>query len=243
MLVMNWMSHDPVTINPDESMFQAMRLLEKNHIRRLPVVKKNKLVGMVTERDIKAAYPSAATLLAANELPYLLDKVKVRELMQFDPTTIHVHDTVEEAAQVMMANKIGGLPVMDEGRLVGIITESDIFRALVSLSGVNLGGVQFALEVEDLPGSIKAPADTIRRYGGRIVSILTSYDQAPEGRRRVYIRTKQLDRSRLKLLQEDLSRVGQLIYVLDGRSGRKELFASADWIMSGGGSTDKRVAG
>jgi len=242
MLVMNWMSHDPVTIKPDESMFQAMRLLEKNRIRRLPVVKKNKLVGIVTERDIKAAYPSAATLLAANELPYLLDKVKVRELMRSDPVTVHVHDTVEEAAQLMMAHKIGGLPVLEEGRLAGILTESDVFRALVSLSGVNLGGVQFALELEDLPGSIKAPADVIRRFGGRIVSILTSYDQAPEGRRRVYIRTKNLNRARLEELQEDLSRVGQLLYVLDGRSGHKELFASADWIVSRG-PTGKRATG
>jgi acetoin utilization protein AcuB len=231
MLVANWMSRDLVTASPDTSLHEAMRLLEKNRIRRLPVVKKKKLVGMVTERDLKAAYPSAATLLSTHELPYLLDKVRLRELMTKDPVTIEVYDTVEEAADTMMTWKIGGLPVMDEDHLVGIITESDVFRAMVSVTGLHPGGIQYALILDDRPGSIKNAADVIRRFGGRLVSILTSYDQMPEGKRMVYIRSKGLDRSRLNELQEDLSRVGRLLYVLDGRDKKKQLFTSPESIL------------
>jgi acetoin utilization protein AcuB len=242
MLVATWMSRDVISATPDTSLHEAMRLLEKNRIRRLPVVKKRKLVGVVTERDLKAAYPSAATLLSAHELPYLLDKVRLRELMTKDPVTIGVYDTVEEAADLMMTHKIGGLPVLDGETLVGVISESDVFRAMVSVSGLHLGGIQYALILDDRPGSIKNAADVIRRFGGRLVSILTSYDGMPEGKRLVFIRSKGLNRARLTELQEDLSRVGQLVYVLDGREKTKELFASPESILALGEKKERATA-
>ncbi len=182
MLVINWMSTRLVGVDPDDSMSQAIRLLKENHIGRLPVIKEGKLVGIVSDKDLKRAGASDATALEVHELAYLLSRVKVKDIMTPKPKTVHIYDTIEEAALVMLENKISGVPVVDDsGAVVAMLTQSDIFRALISLTGVTRGGVQFAVDLPDEPGSIKQAADVVRRYGGRMVSILTSYDRVAEG--------------------------------------------------------------
>lgn len=227
MLAVNWMSPRLVTVSPDENMSQAMRLLKEHHIRHLPVVNKDKLVGIVTDRDLKQASASNATTLDVHELAYLLSRIKVADLMTKDVYTVGVFDTLEEAAMLMLEKRISGVPVLDEeGRVQGMLTQNDIFRALISLTGVSHGGVQFALDMPDEPGSIKKAADAIRSHGGSMVSILTSYDRVAPGHRRVYIRMKGVDRSKLQAINEEISRVGVLLYVLDSREGKKELLAA-----------------
>lgn len=232
MLVVYWMTNDPVTVEPDTPMFQALRLMEKHGLRRLPVIKKREVVGIVTAEDIKAASPSQASLLSTKEIPYMLQQVRVKEIMTPDPVTVMAHATIEEAAELMMDHKVGCLPVKGEEGLAGIITESDVFRALVSLGGVKRGGLQFALELSDEPGSIKRAADVIRFYGGSLVSILTSYDHVPEGRRRVYIRCRNLNRRLLEDAKQQLARAGDLIYVLDNHRKLKEMFVSPEWVLA-----------
>lgn len=226
MLVMNWMSPHLVTVGPDDSMSRAGRLMTEHRIRHLPVLDDGKLVGVVTDRDIKRASASDATTLDAHELAYLLNKVKVREIMTKKPVTAYALDTIEEAALLMLEHRISGLPVVDdEGGVMGMITQDDIFRALINLTGVVHGGVQFALDLPDSPGSIKVAADHIRAFGGRMISILTSKDRVAEGRRKVYIRMSGVDRAKLMELTDLLAQDGVVLYVLDSRNNKKELLA------------------
>lgn len=226
MLVVNWMSTRLVSVDPDDSMSHAMRLLKENHIGRLPVIGNGRLVGIVSDKDLKRAGASDATALEVHELAYLLSRVKVKDIMTPKPITVHMYDTIEEAALIMLESKISGVPVVDDsGAVVAMLTQSDIFRALISLTGVTRGGVQFALDLPDEGGSIKRAADVIRKYGGRMVSILTSYDRVAEGRRRVYIRMKAVDRSKLMQIKDELGQVGVILYILDSRENTKELLA------------------
>ena len=215
MLIRYWMTKNVVAIDTDASMQDAVRLLRKNNIRRLPVMKRGKLVGIVTNLDISRESASQATMLAINELNYLIEKIRVKEIMTSkDIQTVSPTDTVEAAALKMLEKKIGGLPVMDNGKLVGIITESDIFEVLVSMTGVRQGGIQFAFDIIDKPGSVREVLDILRSYGGRIVSILTSYQRAEEGGRHVYIRMKDIDQDKLKLLKDELHNY-HLMYIAD----------------------------
>ncbi len=131
-LVKDWMTPDVVTIYPDTTLPQAHRLMTEKGIRRLPVMKNGRLVGIITRGDIREAEPSDATSLSIWELNYLLATLKVKEIMTPNPITVSQEATISEAAQVMLNNKISGLPVVDgSGKVVGIITESDIFRLVV----------------------------------------------------------------------------------------------------------------
>ena len=226
MLVKNWMSKKVISIDADDSMEDAMGLLKEHGIRRLPVMKKDKLVGIVTDRDLKKASASDATTLEIHELLYLLTKVKVKDIMTKDPITVPPDYTVEETAQVLLESKISGAPVVDEnGEVVGIITQSDLFRVLMSLTGIENCGIQFGLQVEDRAGSIKEVADFVRIYGGRMVSILTSYDDVPAGYRKVYIRMHSVDMEKIKELNDSLSEKALLLYRIDHRQNDRRIYS------------------
>lgn len=213
MLVKGWMTSDVMTIDEDTSMMKASQIMKENNVRRLPVMHKGKLVGMVTDRDIKEASPSKATTLDVHELYYLLSELKVKDIMSKNIISIGPEDTVEKAAVKMLEHRISGLPVVNEkGKLVGMITQGDVFKVLVSLTGIYRGGIQFAFNLEDRPGSIKEVGDVIRKHGGRMVSILTSYDMCDEGCRHVYIRIKDLPDDKLKALTEELDKNFIMLY-------------------------------
>ena len=215
MLVKGWMTSDVMTIDEDTSMMKASQIMKENNIRRLPVMRKGKLVGMVTDRDIKEASPSKATTLDVHELYYLLSELKVKDIMSKNVFTIGPEETVEKAAVKMLEHRISGLPVVnDKGKVVGVITQGDIFKVLVSLTGIYRGGIQFAFNLEDRPGSIKEVGDMIRKHGGRMVSILTSYDMCDEGCRHVYIRIKEIPEDKLKALTDDLDKNFILLYTV-----------------------------
>ncbi len=225
MLVKNWMSKTVVTADVNDSMQDAMKLLKDHHISMLPVMQKGKLVGIITDRDLKRASASDATTLEVHELLYLVSKIKVKDIMTKDPVTIPLNYTVEEAADVLLSNKISGAPVVDgEGELVGTITKSDLFKVLISLTGVGKRGIQFAFQVEDRPGSIKDVADIIRKYGGRMVSILSTYENVPKGYRKVYIRMYGIERAKLLQLKEELKEKATLVYMVDQRENKREIY-------------------
>ena len=215
MLVKGWMTSDVMTIDEDTSMMKASEIMRENNIRRLPVMHKGKLVGIVTDRDIKEASPSKATTLDVHELYYLLSELKIKDIMSTHVFTISPEETVEKAAVKMLEHHISGLPVVnDKGKVVGLITQWDIFKVLVSLTGIYRGGIQFGFNLEDRPGSIKEVGDLIRKHGGRMVSILTSYDMCDEGCRHVYIRIKEIPEDKLKALTEDLDKNFILLYTV-----------------------------
>ena len=224
MLVKNWMHKIVITVDVKDSMHDAIKRLKEHDIRMLPVMKKNKLVGVVTDRDLKRAGASDATTLEMHELFYLLSKIKVEEVMTGDPVTVPFDYTVEEAAEVFLKNKISGAPVVDkEGELVGTITQTDVFRLLISVTGVGRRGFQFAFQLEDRPGSIKV-ADIIRKFGGRMTSILSTYEHVPKGYRNVYIRMYGLDRDKLPEIKEAFQGTATLLYMVDHRENKREIY-------------------
>lgn len=193
MLVEEWMTRDVIHIGPDTSMMKASRLMKDKKIRRLPVVDDNlRIVGIVSDRDIKDASPSKATTLDMHELYYLLSELKVKDIMTKNPVCARQNDSVEGVALVLMERGFGGMPVVDDNnKLVGIITESDIFKVLVTITGVQSGGMQLAFELPNRPGTLRPVLDELRDRGNSVVSVLTSHDtDAPT--RRVYIRLRPL---------------------------------------------------
>ena len=132
--VRDWMTPNPITVTPKTTLPEAHKLMKECHIRRLPVLDHNRLVGIVTLGDLREAEPSHATTLSIYELNYLLAKLSINEIMTREPITIPPDASPREAAKTMLEHKIGGLPVVDSGKVIGIITESDIFRVLVQES-------------------------------------------------------------------------------------------------------------
>lgn len=225
MLVRNWMSQKVITVDEEDSMQDAMKLMKQHGIRMLPVLKGGNLVGVLTDRDLKRASASDATTLDVHELLYLISKIKVKSIMSKNPISVPPELTIEETAEVLLNNKISGVPVVDEkGRVVGTITQSDVFRVMIALTGIGKRGIQFAFQIADRPGSIKELADVIRKYGGRMVSILSSYDNVPEGQRKVYIRMHGIDRAKIEQMKSELGRISMLLYMVDHRENRREVY-------------------
>jgi len=216
MLVREWMAADVLTVDENTSMMKALHLMKESNIRRLPVVARGSLVGIISDRDLKEASPSKATTLDVHELYYLLAEIKVKEIMTKNPMTIGADETVERAAVIMLEHKVSGLPVLNKKKeLVGVITQSDVFRAFVNITGIYKGGVQFAFSLDDKPGSIKEVADTIREHGGRMVSILSSTDMVTEGTRNVYIRVRGMEAEDIKKMENVLRQKFKVLYVAE----------------------------
>jgi acetoin utilization protein AcuB len=211
MPVQDWMSKDLVTIDEDTSIMKASKVMKQNDIQHLPVLKKGRLAGIVSDRDLKEATPSKATTLDIHEMYHLLDTIKVKTLMPKTLYTISPGETAEKAAAVMLKHRVSALPVVDAaGGLTGIITKGDIFRAFVSISGIYQGALAMGLELPDQPGYIKQVTDVIRDHGGRIASIMTRYEGAPEGSKSVYIRAKQVKDE--NALRQDLEGRHKVLY-------------------------------
>ncbi|MBI2000716.1 MAG: CBS domain-containing protein [candidate division NC10 bacterium] len=174
MLVEKRMKRDPVTLGPEDSFRHAMTLIRQKGIRHLPVVERGRLVGIVTDRDIRQASPSPATSLEVHELHYLLEKIKIREIMTRKVYTVTPDSPIEEAARLMLQHKIGGLPVLQDGDLVGIITETDILAAFVEVMGIQQNQTRLELVLEDRPGAFLDVCRIIQEQGGDIVSVVTA---------------------------------------------------------------------
>ncbi len=180
MLVKDLMTRNPVTIHEDVSHAEALRLLRERKIRRLPVVDKSgRLLGIVAEKDLLYAAPSPATTLSIYELHYALARLKVKQIMTRDVISTTPDAAVEDAARVMAEHKIGGLPVLEDGRLVGIITETDIFKAFLMLLGGLRHGVRITFRAPERRGVLAAITSEVARLGGNIISVGTySADEA-----------------------------------------------------------------
>ncbi len=213
MPVQDYMSKDLITVDEDTSIMKASKLMKQNGIRHLPILRKGRLVGIVSDRELKEATPSKATTLDIHEMYHLLDQITVQSLMPKQLYTIGPEQTVEKAAAIMLKRNISALPVVDsKGGLEGIITKGDIFKAFVSISGINQAPVATGLELKDEPGSIKAVTDVIRAHGGRLGSILTRYEGAPEGYRQVFIRAREVKDE--KALLKELEGKAKMLYFI-----------------------------
>lgn len=225
MLVRDWMCRKAVTVDVEDSLQKAINLMTDNRVGMLPVLDGGRLVGIVTDRDLRRASPSDTTLMDVRHLLYHMQRVQMGTIMSPNPVTVTPDTTMEEVAQTLLQRNISGCPVVDQdGRLRGVITKNDIFKAIVALSGLSKKGIQFGLLVEDRPGSIKEVADVIRDFGGRLASILTTYENAPRGRRYAYLRTFSIDRDSLPELEKALQEKAELIYMVDHRENKRVIF-------------------
>lgn len=174
MRIKHWMIKDVVTISPEATVEEAIQLMKKHSIRHLPVTQGERLVGLVTESSIRQY-----------ALPTVMEKLPVREVMIINPITIDAEATVDEAAKLIYRYKIGGLPVLHKGRLVGIITVTDLLEAFIELMGI----LRSSARIDVIPGqesSFEEVLDIIREHGGRIISV--GMDVHPSGKRIYYVR-------------------------------------------------------
>ncbi|MHB9034433.1 MAG: CBS domain-containing protein [Anaerolineae bacterium] len=174
MLIRERMSRHPITVTPDTSLFDALRIIRDEKIRRLPVVDSTgKLVGIVSEKDLLYVAPSPATTLSIYELNYLIAKIKIGELMTTNVITVDDDCPLEEAARIMADNHISGLPVMKDGALVGMVTESDLFRIFVELLGARRPGLRIALCVPEGVGELAKITSALAEIKADIVALGT----------------------------------------------------------------------
>ncbi len=213
MPVQNWMTTDVVSVGPDTSLLKVGKLMKDHHIRRIPVVDDNgQVVGIISDRDVRDASPSKATTLDMYEMHYLLAELKAKNIMTAKPITVKPTDTVEQAALIMLDNKVGGLPVVDDnGKLVGIISDHDVFKALVDITGARMGGLQFVRELPDQPGTARPLFDLLRAHNARLLSVLTVSNA--DGNRQLFIRVRDLENSKAEQeLMDGVGKLGKVLY-------------------------------
>jgi acetoin utilization protein AcuB len=201
MKIKYWMTKDPITVTPDTLAVEAQKVMKENKIRRLPVIEKGKLVGIVTFRNLMEAAPSSATSLSIYELNYLLMKMKVKDLMKKNVITVSPEDSVIDAISLGMKHDIGGFPVMDnQGELVGIVTETQISRAMMQLFGTNVKEEIIHLENVDLQaGTFGKIVNEVEKMGVTIISMF-SVPKRTTDLMRVYLRIKPDNKAKDKIV-------------------------------------------
>ncbi|KUO73526.1 MAG: acetoin utilization protein [Desulfosporosinus sp. BRH_c37] len=171
MYVRQFMTSQVFTVTPDETIADTMALMREKKIDRLPVMEKGKLVGFVTDGDLREVSPSPATTLSVFELNYLIAKTPIREVAAKNVVTCHPDTQIEDAALLMREHKIGGLPVLEDGKLVGIITGYDILDAFLDIMGSRSPGERVVIEAKDKMGVLLEIASTIKQFEVDVTSL------------------------------------------------------------------------
>jgi len=207
MIISRVMTRNPVFIHPEMSVTEVRSLMDKEKIGHLPVLdKNNSLVGLVTREDLLKAGPSAATSLDMYEISYLLSKMVARDVMEKTVVTVSENEVVEEAARIMADQGIGCLPVMRGKLLVGMITDSDLFRVFVNAFGARHSGVRIICSIQEKPGQVAKLSQAIAERGGNIVAFITS-EGDDLSRRRVTLKIVGLKKNEVEALVRALSDV------------------------------------
>ena len=199
------MTKNPITINPNTLVLDAQKIMKQKNIRRLPVVEKGKLVGIVTKHDLLEAEPSPATPMSFHEWNYLLSKMKVKEIMEKNPVTITPDTPFEDALRIGQEKKVGSFPVVDKGKLVGIATESDIVRFLIHALGIHEEGSR--IEIVGLGerfGELEKIISIINRYKVTILSMIV----LPRRKRGDWMVALRLDTKNPKMIIQNLKKEG-----------------------------------
>lgn len=213
MFVRNKMTTNPFSVSPDSTIPDAHEIMTRHNVKRLPVLKDGKLVGIVSKEDIAQASPSKATSFSVGELTYLLARTKISKVMKKELITISPDALLEEAAIMMRNNDVGFLPVVDNGRLVGIITESNIFDAFIELLGFRDVGTRLTIEVDDMPGIMASISGIFAEFGANITHIAV-YSGA-SGKSAVVVGTQSYNTEEIEKSLE--SKGFKIIYKLQNR--------------------------
>lgn len=197
------MSTPVITIPPEMPITEALELLRREKIRRAPVVRRGKVIGIVTDRDLRDASPSKATSLSIWEINYLLSRITVREVMSEKVLTVSEDTPIEQAACLMADNQVGGLPVMRGRKMVGMITETDIFKAFLELLGARREGVRFSVLAKNQPGDLARLSQAIYAAGGDILALGAFAGDSPSNYN-ITFKVAGVGKAKLKALIEPL---------------------------------------
>jgi acetoin utilization protein AcuB len=231
MLVKDWMVEEPLVVSPKTSVETAIRTMRENRVRHLPVVgEAGTLVGVVTQTDLLQASPSPATSLSVWEINFLLAKMQVRDAMTVKVIVVSEECPLEEAALVMAEHKIGCLPVVRGKRLVGIITETDLFNIFTDQLGARKTGVRLTLLVKDEKGQLAHLTGRIADLGGNIVRLTTLPAKEP-GRQVVTVKIE--DVPEMTLIEALASSVEEIMDAREGRGWGTEGFSPYHWVLEG----------
>ncbi len=213
MLIQDWMTKDVMTVDENTSLMRATRIMKENNIRRLPVVSHGKLIGIITDRDVKDASPSKTTSLDIHELYYLLSEMKVKDVMTDTPLVLSGKDTLEKAALIMLNSRISGLPVVDDrSHLIGLLSETDVLRGFIRMTGIKDNAIQYVFDLPDQPGSVTMVTNILREHNAMIISILSSFEDASENVKRVAIRIAPIDEKAEQTLTRKLTEKFQVVF-------------------------------
>lgn len=227
MLVQDWMSKHVVTLDENTSIMKALQVLKEHQIRRIPVTRDGKLVGIVTDQDIKEVTPSKITALDVHEMYYLLSEMKLKDVMTKDPLTVRPKDTVEYAAVLMLENRISGLPVVnEEGYVIGIITQTDIFKLFVNITGIYHSPFQISLLINHHHELLEL-FQILKGFEVAVHSLLTWREETAipmEGndakstgvdqKRMVFVRIEELSPSKKEAFLEELNKKFKVLYAI-----------------------------
>jgi acetoin utilization protein AcuB len=203
MLVNERMKHPVITVPIDLPIIDTLNLMKREHIRRAPVIKNGKLVGIVSENDLLNASPSPATSLSIWEINYLISKITVGEVMKKNVFTVDEDTPIEEAARIMADNKIGGLPVMRGDNMVGIITETDLFKIFLELMGARENGTRATVLIHEQRGQLAKLTQAIASAKGNFIAF-GQFAGADPSNRMVTFKVSGISPDELKILIEPL---------------------------------------
>ncbi len=203
MFVKERMSHPVITVKSNVPIMEAMNLMREEHIRRLPVIKDNKLVGIVSDKDLLNAAPSDATSLSVWEVNYLLSQITVADVMTKQVLTVSEDMPIEETARIMADNKIGGLPVMRDGRVVGLITETDLFKVFLEMMGARERGLRVTALIPEKSGELAAITQAIAGVGGNFIAF-GQFAGEDQTNRTVTFKVTGVDEAKLKAALDPL---------------------------------------
>jgi acetoin utilization protein AcuB len=216
MLIRDWMTTNVITVTADTSMLKAGKLMKDHDIRRLPVVDDSgRVIGIVSAGDVQAASPSKSTTLDMSELYHLLLEMKIKDIMAPNPVTVGPLDTVEQVALLMLEQNLfpGGLPVVDaDKKLIGIITDYDVFKVLLNITGVHAGGVQLAFRLPDKIGTLRTICNVLWEHQASIISVLSPSSAGGEDERNVYVRIRPMEPAQTEALVKILQDRCNLLY-------------------------------
>ena len=212
MLIKNCMQSKVVAISPNTSLLKCKSLFREYGVSRLPVVDtENRVVGLISNTDIKEFSPQNTTGLEVLELLDILSETPAKQIMVVQPKTISINTTVENAAMLMEKHSVGCLPVInDDDTLAGIITDWDIFKMFINITGSREKGVEMSFVLEHKPGTLRAKLDKLKEYGARIITVLSNITD--DGMRDVTLRFRNIDPAREEELIRELSADGSVVY-------------------------------
>lgn len=236
MLVKNWIDKETITITSKDMVLKVAELFKGRSIDLLPVVDDGKLSGTITRNVLADGIGAGIESLEISKFVTHIAGLTVRDIMIENPVSIYEDSTIEEAAEILLDNNLVALPVIDhDNRLKGVISGNDIFRVVISLLGPRKRGLRIALLLEDRAGSLKEATDILRKYGCRVISILSTIHEEV-GYRHVYINTCDCEPQSITIMKEELKERFKVLYFADQGAESRELYQEyrrprAEWYI------------